>query len=489
MDILLRLGELTLKSRRSRRRFMNRLINNIKDALDTEGYRDYEVINIWSRILIHTKDEDDNILTVLRRIFGLVGVVKVFKIEFDKFEDIINIGEELFKEIVKGKSFAVNTRREGKHDFKSIDVNRELGRRLLKYSPKVDLKNPDITIKIEIRDRKVFYYLNEYPAYGGLPIGTDGTVLSLLSGGFDSAVASWYALRRGAEVHYFHAQLAGEAYLNKVLKVVSILAHKWSYGYNPKIYIADYREISKRIREIVRRDYRIVILKRFMYRGAEYIANKVGADSLVTGEVLGQVSSQTLRNLRVSQDAVNIPINRPLFGYDKEDIMRIAREIGTYNYSKEVEEVCALVERFPVLKASHKIAKAEEEKVGLNILDKILDDIRILDIRRIPLEYFEIQEDYPIEYNEIPSDSIIIDIRPPIDYMTSHIPESINLSPDKVFEYASKNKDKNIIIVCSLGITGREIVNRLRKAGYNAYYLVGGFEMYRKKYLGCSGGL
>ncbi len=433
---------------------------------------------MWSRIYIKIPDSDA-FPSFLKNIFGIVGFIEVVSKEFDDFEDIINSGIELYKDYVKGKTFAVKARREGKHDFKSIDVNRELGKALLPYSKGVDLKNPDVWIKLEIRGNKVFYYLNEYKAYGGLPIGTGGKVVSLLSGGFDSAVASWYALRRGAEVHYFHAQLAGEEYLNKVLRVAKVLASRWSYGYRPKIYVADYRPIASMIRQYVRQDYRIVILKRFIYRGGEYVANSIDADSIVSGEVLGQVSSQTLRNLRVSQEAVKIPINRPLFGFDKDDIIKKAIEIGTYEYSKEVEEVCALVERHPVLNASPIVVEEEESKLDFKVLYDALDNMRIYDLKSIAVEVSI--EDYPIEYDEIPENAVLIDIRPYEEYALSHIPGSINMSSEEVLKNLDYPKDIPIVIICRHGITSKDLANLLRKKGYQAYYLVGGFDRFRRK--------
>ena len=480
MDILIRLGELTLKSRRSRRRFMNRLIDNIRDALTSNGYKEYEIVNMWSRILVKV-DGDDKIFNVLRRVFGIVGFMEVVTRDFDDLNDIVSMGVEIYRDIIRNKVFAVKAKREGKHSFRSIDVNRELGKALTPYAKGVDLKNPDIWVKLEIRGNKVFYYLREFKAYGGLPIGTDGRIISLVSGGFDSAVASWYALKRGAEVHYFHAQLASEEYLKKVLRVVSVLAKNWSYGYRPKMYVADYRPLAAMIRDRIRRDYRIVILKRFMYRGGEYIADLLKADSLVTGEVLGQVSSQTLRNLKVSQEAIKIPVNRPLFGLDKDDIMKIAMEIGTYESSKEVEEVCALVERFPVLRASSKVVEEEESKLDFRVFEESLDNIRVYDLRDLEYDLKPI-EDYPIEYDEIPDNAVLIDVRPSNEYIESHIPGSINIPQEELSEYIEDYRDRPIIIICRAGVLSKYIAYILRRKGYKAYYLVGGFERFRRRY-------
>lgn len=381
MEILIRLGEITLKSNRSRRRFLKVLIQNMRDALSSDGIRNYEIMNLWSRVIINLP-EQDNIPFSLKRVFGITSLSPVYIFSFNTYNDILDKGEDFFKEMVRGRVFAVRARRVGSHNFRSIDVARDLGSRLYPYSKGVDLKKPEVKVFVEIRDKNCFFYTDVIRCYGGLPIKSEGKVISLFSGGFDSAVASWFALKRGAEVYYLFLNLDGEEYLNKTLKVVNVLANNWSYGYSPQIYVIPGRKIVSEI-YVTREDYWNVILKRILYRLGERLASEVNADSLVTGESLGQVSSQTLKNLRISQQAINIPVNRPLFGFDKEEIMKYARDIGTYNFSSVVKEYCALVPKKPILKASLKTVLEEEMKMNFNVIEEAYNNIRVFRLKEL----------------------------------------------------------------------------------------------------------
>jgi len=383
MKVLVRLGELTLKSDRSRRRFLRALIHNIGDALRSEGYENFSIRNMWSRLLVEVDDEA--LPGVLKRVFGIISYSPVTHSRILSLEAIVDKGYELFKDKVVGKKFAVRVKRTGNHSFRSIDIARALGDKLYNLSAGVDLKNPEVEVFVEVRDKDVFFFDEVIEAYGGLPIGTEGVAISLLSGGFDSAVASWMTLRRGAKVHYLFLNLGGEEYLNSMLPVATVLAKFWSYGYEPTMYVVPGREIVMEIMKC-REDYWNVILKRIMYRLAEWMALEFRADTIITGESLGQVASQTMRNLLVSQEAVRIPVNRPLFGLDKQDIIDMAREIGTYEYSSRVKEYCALVPRKPVLKASMDVVKREEEKINMDVVAEAYENKKVINLRKLDID-------------------------------------------------------------------------------------------------------
>ena len=481
MEVLLRLGELTLKSRRSRRRFMDHLINNIEDSLKSNGFNDYEIKDLYGRVYLKINGDKDPLET-LSRVFGIVGVVEVKSHRFKDLDDIVSKAIDIYREMVRGKTFGVKTRRVGRHDFRSIDVNKRVGEGLLKYAKKVDLSNPDIWVNIEVRDGTVYYYLREVNGYGGLPIGTEGKALALFSGGFDSPVAAWHMMRRGVEVHFIHFQLGGEKYFNKVLRVAVELAHKWGYGYKPMLYKVDFRPIAREIREKVRRDYRIVILKRLMYRGAAIVAESIDADALVTGESIGQVSSQTLRNLVVTDRAVNMTVFRPLIGLDKVDIIDKSREIGLYEYSKIVEEVCALVEERPVIHADPEVAEEEESKLDMSLVEEAISEMVKYDLRRIEPFQVPMEDTYAVEPDKIPEDALIVDIRGSFSYMLGHIPGSVNMKVDELLGKADefRREGRKIVVVCPVGLDSVEVVYRLREMGVESYYLAGGYRAYRK---------
>jgi thiamine biosynthesis protein ThiI len=474
---MLRLGELTLKSDRSRRRFLRQLIHNIKDALDTHNY-EYKIRNLWSRIIIEIKDkEDENVIDILRHVFGIHSLAIIRVAQFTGLDDIVYNGVELFRDKVKGKKFAIRARRAGKHSFRSIDIAKKLGAELKPFSSGVDLSNPDIEIYVEVRGGEVYYYTEIIDSYGGLPIGSEGRAVALVSGGFDSAVAAWYALRRGAEVHYVFCNLDGEAYKNDVIKVLKVLADNWSYGYQPCLYVIDFNGILKEIKN-TREDYWNVILKRMMYRVAERIAREINADTIITGESLGQVSSQTMRNLRVSQMAVGIPINRPLFGLDKEDIIKLSREIGTYDYSSKVQEYCAIVPEKPILKASPKKVAEEEDKINLDVLWEAYNRMEVISIREY--RYEEESDELGIDY--IPDNMKIIDIRKKDEYDEWHVPGAVYASMSEILAEPEKflKKEEEVLFYCDVGVTSRAVAEYLRSMGYKAYYFKYGLPKLKK---------
>lgn len=394
MEILIRLGELTLKSDRSRRRFLNRLIYNIRDALQSNGVDRFRIRNLWSRIIISI-DGLDTIPESLTRVFGIVSLSPISSFRFNNIDNILDRAEEYFREHVKGRRFAVRVRRSGRHEFTSMDIARLLGERLYKYASGVDLKNPDVEACLEVRNDECYLFKEVIKCHGGLPIGTEGKAIALLSGGFDSAVASWFTLRRGAMVHYLFLNLGDDEYLYDVLRVAYILASRWSYGYKPILYAIPGRDILAEIMR-TREDYWNIILKRIMYRFAEKMAGEYGADTIITGESLGQVASQTLRNLRISEEAIDIPVNRPLFGLDKEDIINYSRIIGTYNYSARVKEYCAIIPRKPVLRGSIKRALEEEAKMDWDTIWSAYGERKTIDLRMLDKDILHV-EGVPID--------------------------------------------------------------------------------------------
>lgn len=472
--ILVRFGELTLKSDKSRRRFLNRLISNIRDALKTVGVK-FKIENLWSRLIIEV-DDLDKAIDVLKRVFGIHSLAIVYEYYFDGFKDIILKGVEIFKDRVSGKTFAVRARRVGIHNFTSLDIARELGAELYKFSRGVDLKNPEVEVRLEVRYDRVFYYDKLVPAYGGLPIGTQGVAVALVSGGFDSVVAAWYTLKRGAEVHYVFCNLDGEGYKRDVIEVIKIIADNWSFGYMPKLYVFDFTTVVDEIRK-TRMDYWNVILKRMMYRVAEYIAEKLGAETIITGESLGQVSSQTLTNLLVSQDIVTIPINRPLFGFDKEEIMKIAREIGTYDYSAKIQEYCAVVPEKPILRASKKIVESEEAKIDFTLIDDSLKKFEVINLRK-----YIMGEVDPYAVDDLLEGYRIIDVRDKKKFQEWHVPFAENIPVEKLINEPEKflKKDEPVILYCEKGVIARELAYELREKGYNVFYFMYGLPKLRK---------
>lgn len=472
--IIVRLGEITVKGKSTRNKFEKILISNMKDALKSEGYQ-FEIRREWGRIYVYAPRDS---IDVLKRVFGIKSLSPAYEVEFNGLEDLLKKAEEFFADKISNKVFAVEARRSGVHEFTSIDVEKKLGERLLKYGKGVDLENPKVTAYVEVREKRAYFFTDIIYAYGGLPIGSEGKVVSLFSGGFDSAVASWYLLRRGAKVHYVFCNLGGEAYKRAVLAVLKVLGDKWSYGYNPKLYVIPFSQILKKLREKTKRSYLNVLLKRCMYRAGEIIAQKVGAEAIVTGESLGQVSSQTLRNLYVSSLAIKMQIFRPLIGFDKDDIVKVAREIGTYEYSSLVKEYCGAFTIRPATHTNPKEIEEEEKKVGVDILYEAISNAEIIDVRKISLE----EDINTVDIETIPPGALVVDLRPREKYMKWHLEGSIHMDFDEVFEKLARlDKNKTYVFLCDEGALSREAAFFLRRLGYKAYSLKGGIKKLRRK--------
>lgn len=376
--ILARYSEIALKGRTSRRRMENLLVNNITDALESNGIKGKRVWIKEARVWVCCFDSEDEALHAtlhVTRVMGVVSASPVVEYVFNDLKHLVELGRRFFAERVKGKIFAVRAHRVGEHDFTSKDVEKLLGEALLRENARgVDLENPEYEAFVEIRWGQVYFYDKIIPGPGGLPVGSEGTVLALFSGGIDSPVASWMMLKRGCRVHLLFFNIGGEPHLEGAKRVAEVLAKNWFYGYKPKLYIVDIRPIIPFIAEKVPEHYRIIILRRVMMRVAEKLAWRIGAEALVTGESLGQVASQTLRNLRVIDDAVDVLVLRPLIGFDKQEIVDMAMKIGTYEESKKLEEYCTLGVRKPTTRANLEKARKYEEELGLEpLIDKLVE--------------------------------------------------------------------------------------------------------------------
>jgi len=331
--ILLRYGEIALKSKEIRVRMENRLIRNIVTQLKLAGLTNFRVRREWGRIFIEIEGPEDfrSYISVLTKVFGIVSVSPCIKVSLDLGE-IKDVVVSLAKEVLSpGSTFEVRAHRANKkYPLTSKELEKLLGAEILRNIPhvKVNLESPDRSIYVEIRDDAAYVYLEEFEGPGGLPYGVEGKVVSLISGGVDSAVAAWMMMKRGCEVvpaHYTLTPFYGEDAKERAYEVL-----KWLRQWVPEkrwvVYQVPLGLIHEKIEINVR--YRCLLCKYLMYKIAEAIAEEVGAKALVTGEALGQVASQTLDNLYFLTTHANLPILRPLIGFDKDEIIKLGRRLG-----------------------------------------------------------------------------------------------------------------------------------------------------------------
>lgn len=471
MLILIRLsGEISTKARQTRARFTERLAHNIADALAGSSF---ELKRDWDRLYVETPSPDA--AETLARVFGVQSLSVVERRPGTHLEEIVQVGEELFRSRVQGKRLAVRVRRAGHRvqvSFGSQEVARALGAALLPYALKVDLDNPEVTVHVEVRDGQAYFFTDQIPGPGGLPLGIEGRAVALISGGFDSAVAAWLLLKRGVALDYVFCNLGGRAHQQGVLRVLKVLADRWSYGDQPRLHAIDFQQLVSEMQAKTQARYWQVLLKRFMYRAAERVAHEVEGLGIVTGEAIGQVSSQTLQNLYVISQATKLPLLRPLLGFNKEEIIAQTRQIGTYEISSAVAEYCAIVPRHPATRASLERVLSEEEKLDLAILEQAMAERRVFSLRDLDPEELASPE---MDIAEIPEGAVVIDLRSPAAYRTWHYPGAIYMDFVKALrDYATLDRAGTYVLYCELGLKSAHLAERMRQAGFHAFNFKGG---------------
>jgi thiamine biosynthesis protein ThiI len=369
--LLIRYGEIALKGQ-NRPFFEKKLFKNIEAALQGLG-QPFQVEFIRGRYYVTTAEE--HLFPALRRLQKVCGIVSISPVSQAELslDEICRQAAQLLASCQPETTFKVNTRRANKKfPYLSPEVNKLVGAYLLKNYPelRVDVHNPEIPVNIEIREKKAYLYSRVFPGPGGLPVGVTGKGLLLLSGGIDSPVAGWMALKRGVEIealHFHSPPFTGEGAINKVLDLCQQLA---SYGQRITLHLAPFTEIQQEIMSRCPRPLLITLMRRVMFRIAARLAQKRKITVLFTGESLGQVSSQTLENLVAINAVTTLPVLRPLIGFDKEEIVEISREIDTYPISiRPFEDCCTLfIPRHPATRPSLAQLTGAEKQIALEEL-------------------------------------------------------------------------------------------------------------------------
>ncbi len=467
-------GEVTNKSRRVRQRFQQKLVQNLRDALAAHQVPFRQVENQWSRLLVQG---DDSAAEVLRRTFGVQSFSPIEGFAPCELEQIVQVGKQLYHQKVQGRTYAVRAHRSGGCRISAQRVNETLGA-ALNPGATVNLDHPDITVHVLMTPQGAMFYHQVIPGPGGLPVGVQGKAVALLSGGFDSAVAAWHVLRRGVELHYVFFNLAGAAYQRLVVSVAKVLADLWSYGYRPQLHVVDFEPVVRALRTQVNPKYVQVVLKRLMYRAGSQVARELDAQAIVTGEALGQVSSQTLKNLAAIQPAADVLVLRPLVGLDKEDIIAQSRTVGTYALSCKVQEYCALVPEKPVTAARIEAVDNEEGKLSPELLPPLVRDRRVLDLRRLDVEELVVESIY---IDHVPQGAQVIDCRPEYQFDAWHYPGAKNLPLEELID-SFKHLDRRqcYVLYCPFGLQSAAVAEKMQQAGFEAYSFRGGTPALRR---------
>ncbi len=372
---LVKYGEIGLKGK-NRHYFEETLVKRIEEALSKiDG--SFKVTRPQGRIFVEGEGFDqDEVIDALSKVFGVIWVCPCIMTEDTGFDDLSDQIICYLKEELKDKpfSFKVEARRARKnYPFNSMEINRELGGRILDAFPasSVDVHNPDYLVEVEIRER-INFHIFYHKGVGGMPVGTAGKAMLLLSGGIDSPVAGYMIARRGVTIDatYFHAPpYTSERAKQKVVDLARILSR---YTGPIKLHVVNFTDIQMAIYQKCPHDELTIIMRRYMMTIAEHFAGLDGDMALITGESLGQVASQTMQSLYVTDHAASLPVFRPLIGFDKQDIIDISEKIGTYDTSiLPYEDCCTIfVAKHPVTKPRLDVIEKSETH-----LDDVIDDL------------------------------------------------------------------------------------------------------------------
>lgn len=387
--LLIKYAEIALKGK-NRYKFEDALVHQMKLALGRcEG--DFKVSKAQGRVYVDCLSEYDfdEVLTSLGTVFGITAICPVVQVEdegFDKLsEDVVKYIDDEYPD--KNATFKVFARRARKdYPVHSEEINRELGGAILDAYPemKVDVHNPEIELHVEVRE-SIFIYSKQYSGPGGMPVGTNGKAMLLLSGGIDSPVAGYMISKRGVKIDavYFHAPpYTSERAKQKVVDLAGLVS-KYTGPIN--LHVINFTDIQMAIYEKCPHEELTIIMRRYMMRIAEHIAKENDCLGLITGESIGQVASQTMQSLAATNEVCTLPVFRPLVGFDKNEIIEISRKIDTFETSiLPFEDCCTIfVAKHPVTKPNINIIRRSETNLS-DVIDELYEEaIRTDEVIRI----------------------------------------------------------------------------------------------------------
>ncbi|SDT10748.1 [ThiS-adenylate] sulfurtransferase [Halopseudomonas litoralis] len=406
--------EITIKSRQVRKRFVQQLKKNLRVLLPQidPGVR---ITGDWDSLELSVTDDpalQTRIIERLRNTPGIAHFNEVHEYPLGPLDELAQLCVECFGAELDGKTFAVRCKRVGHHPFSSTDVNRLIGSRLMEQTGAlgVSLREPEVQVQLEIRNQRVFLIQARHEGMGGFPLGTMEPVLSLMSGGFDSTVASYQMLQRGLLPHFVFFNLGGRAHELGVRQVAHHLWERYAASHRLRFISVPFEGVVADILENVENSQMGVVLKRMMLRAANRVAFRRGYQALVTGEAIAQVSSQTLPNLAVIDQASELLVLRPLITTSKTEIIRTARRIGTEAFSASMPEYCGVISVSPDIHTNPAKVAAAEAGFNFALLDEAVLQATHTDCCDLELD----MEGSEVEVvQQALAGQVVLDIRPP----------------------------------------------------------------------------
>ncbi len=466
--------EITIKSPPVRKGFIRQLAKNIRTVLrDLDP--ELRVEGVWDNIEVETALGDTKILREmierLRCTPGIAHCLEVHEYPLGDLDDIFEKCKAHFAGRLPGKIFAVRCKRAGKHSFSSMDVERHVGSRLREEcgAAGISLKAPEIEVRMEVRDQRLFVVHAQHDGIGGYPLGALEQTLVLMSGGFDSTVAAYQMMRRGLMTHFCFFNLGGRAHELGVMEVAHYLWKKYGSSHRVLFISVPFEEVVGEILDKVDNSQMGVVLKRMMLRASTQIAERLHIDALVTGEAISQVSSQTLPNLSVIDSATDMLVLRPLIAAHKQDIIDTAFAIGTAEFAKNMPEYCGVISKNPTTRAKRYRVEHEEKQFDMQVLERALENARQVAIDRV---IDELGEDIKVEeVATATAGQVVLDIRHP-DAAEDEPLQLTGIEVQTMPFYAVNNRFKELdenrqyLLYCDKGVMSRLHAHHLLSEGH-----------------------
>ncbi|WP_420554434.1 tRNA uracil 4-sulfurtransferase ThiI [Neptuniibacter marinus] len=467
--------EITIKSRPVRKRLIQRLQSNLQNMMRRVDEQ-IKVRGHWDKLDVVCEGASAEIVAqvvdLMQRTPGIHSFVEVTEYPLGDFHDIYEKAHAIYADELRGKTFKVRVKRSGKHEFRSIDVERYVGGGLNQHSEAlgVDVHKPDLYVDLEIRNDKLHVVTNTYKGLGGFPLGTQEATLSLISGGFDSIVASYMSMRRGCKTHFLFFNLGGHAHEIGVKQVALYLWQRYGSSARVKFITIPFDEVIGEILQSVHHSHMGVVLKRMMMRASEQVSDRMGIDALVTGESIAQVSSQTLPNLAIIDAATEKLVVRPLITMDKQDIIDITREIGVYDFAKNMPEYCGVISDRPTTCAKKDRVEKEESDFDYEVLERALERRQVISIDEI-VEDVNIHAEVEALTN-VGANQVVVDIRAPHEQEKKplNIPGcEIQLVPFFALSTAADgfSEDKDYLLYCEKGVMSQMHAHQMQERGFS----------------------
>jgi tRNA uracil 4-sulfurtransferase len=458
--------EIMIKGTAAKRQMISQVYNNLVNILSKIS-KDIKVKKFFDKIEVVCPIEV--VIEVRLRLLDTPGIQQILEaIQFDNMNTLDDIKvkvNEMMAHEIQGKSFVVRCKRTGTQEFKSVSVEQTVGGYMLAMNDTkgVALKNAEVTINIELVFAQLNIITHKYLGMGGFPIGTQGSILSLMSGGFDSTVASYLTMKRGIKTHFIFFNLGGIAHEIGVKQVAYYLWNKFGNSHRVSFITIPFEDVVTEIFKSVSEPYMGVMLKRLMLQASEKIANDMKIDALVTGESVAQVSSQTLRNLALIDQATTKLVLRPLSMMSKTDIIEIANKIGTSKFAESMPEYCGVISKNPVIHGNYDRIAGEARRFDYSVLDAAIENAIPVNVDEIDVDISEIGQMEVI--SDLSSgDYTVIDIRQSADCIETSV-ETLKIPFYKLkSEFKKLPQDKEYLFYCEKGILSQLHAQFLRDA-------------------------